>query len=98
MAGAAPEVQWAMNFCACQIGVHEPEFRSRCIRIGEALGLYKDEKVAKDLEDAFASASEREAARARRNRNIAIALSLAALTTAVIVLLFLLAWFFFFRG
>ena len=48
MAGAAPEVQWAMNFCACQIGVHEPEFRSRCTKLGEALGLYKDEKVAKN--------------------------------------------------
>src|SRR5690606_9194416 len=28
MAHAEPEVQWAMNFCAGQIGVHEPEFRA----------------------------------------------------------------------
>lgn len=47
MADAEPEVQWAMNFCACQIGVHELKFRSRCIKLGEALGLYKDEHVAK---------------------------------------------------
>jgi 3-methyladenine DNA glycosylase AlkD len=26
MANAEPEVQWAMNFCAGQIGVHEPKF------------------------------------------------------------------------
>ena len=48
MANAEPEVQWAMNFCAGQIGVHEPKFRSRCIKLGEALGLYKDEHVAKN--------------------------------------------------
>jgi len=48
LANAEPEVQWAMNFCACQIGVHEPEYRSRCIRLGEAVGLYKDLKVSKN--------------------------------------------------
>lgn len=48
MADAEPEVQWAMNFCAGQIGIHEPHFRSRCIKLGEALGLYKDERVAKN--------------------------------------------------
>lgn len=47
LAHAEPEVQWAMNFCAGQIGVHEPQFRSRCITLGEAVGLYKDEPVAK---------------------------------------------------
>jgi 3-methyladenine DNA glycosylase AlkD len=46
MANAEPEVQWAMNFCAGQIGVHQPEFRSRCIKLGKTSGLYKDEKVA----------------------------------------------------
>jgi 3-methyladenine DNA glycosylase AlkD len=46
LADADPGVQWAMNFCACQIGVHEPEHRSRCIRLGEALGLYKEERVS----------------------------------------------------
>ena len=44
----APEVQWAMNFSAAQIGVHEPEFRSQCIELGEKLGLYKDDPVAKN--------------------------------------------------
>lgn len=53
MANAEPEVQWAMNFCAGQIGVHEPEFRSRCIRLGEALGLYKDQHVARNCTPSY---------------------------------------------
>ncbi len=53
MANAEPEVQWAMNFCAGQIGVHEPRFRSRCIKRGEALGLYKDEHVAKNCTPSY---------------------------------------------
>ncbi|MBL8799276.1 MAG: DNA alkylation repair protein [Planctomycetia bacterium] len=53
MASAEPEVQWAMNFCAGQIGIHEPQFRSRCIKLGEALGLYKDEHVAKNCTPSY---------------------------------------------
>lgn len=41
----SPEVQWAMNFAAAQIGIFEPGYRSRCIRLGERTGLYKDEIV-----------------------------------------------------
>ncbi len=40
-----PEVQWAMNFTAGQIGKWQEEFRNRCIGIGETTGLYKDEVV-----------------------------------------------------
>ena len=43
-----PEVQWAMNFTAGQIGIYQPEFRSRCMAIGEETGLYKNEIVAKN--------------------------------------------------
>ena len=43
-----PEVQWAMNFTAAQIGIFQPEYRSRCIALGERTGLYKDEIVAKN--------------------------------------------------
>lgn len=43
-----PEVQWAMNFTAGQIGKWQEEYRSRCISIGEETGLYKDEVVAKN--------------------------------------------------
>jgi len=53
MADAEPDVQWAMNFCAGQIGVHEPKFRSRCIQMGKKLGLYKDEKVAKNCTPSY---------------------------------------------
>lgn len=42
-----PEVQWAMNFVAGWIGVYQPEYRSRCIAIGERTGLYKGEMVSK---------------------------------------------------
>ena len=44
----APEVQWAMNFTAAQIGIFQPEYRSRCITLGERTGLYKNEIVAKN--------------------------------------------------
>jgi 3-methyladenine DNA glycosylase AlkD len=53
MANAEPEVQWAMNFCAGQIGIHEPEFRSRCIKLGETLGLYKDEHVSRNCTPSY---------------------------------------------
>lgn len=42
-----PEVQWAMNFTAGWIGVHEKKYRNRCISIGEKTGLYKGEMVSK---------------------------------------------------
>jgi len=40
-----PEVQWAMNFTAAQIGIFQPAFRSRCIELGERTGLYRDDVV-----------------------------------------------------
>ena len=43
-----PEVQWAMNFLAAQIGIFQPEFRSRCVALGERTGLFKDEVVPKN--------------------------------------------------
>lgn len=43
-----PEVQWAMNFTAAQIGIFQEEFRSSCITLGEKTGLYKYEMVAKN--------------------------------------------------
>ena len=47
IAEEAPEVQWAMNFTAAWIGIHQPEYRSRCVALGENLGLYKDEPVSR---------------------------------------------------
>lgn len=40
-----PEVQWAMNYTAGQIGKWQEEYRARCISIGEDTGLYKDDVV-----------------------------------------------------
>lgn len=48
-----PEVQWAMNFTAGQIGVFQPEYRSRCIALGERTGLYRDEVVAKNCTPSY---------------------------------------------
>jgi 3-methyladenine DNA glycosylase AlkD len=45
LATEVPEVQWAMNFTAAQIGIFQPEHRSRCIALGERVGLYKDDLV-----------------------------------------------------
>ncbi len=43
-----PEVQWAMNFTAAQIGIFQSEYRSRCIALGERTALYRDEVVTKN--------------------------------------------------
>lgn len=43
-----PEVQWAMNFTAAQIGIFQEEYRKRCVALGEQIGLYKNEIVAKN--------------------------------------------------
>lgn len=48
LASEVPEVQWAMNFTAGQIGTFETHLRARCIKIGETTGLYRDEIVAKN--------------------------------------------------
>lgn len=42
-----PEVQWAMNFTAGQIGKWQEEYRNQCISIGETTGLYSEEKAPK---------------------------------------------------
>ena len=42
-----PEVQWAMNFTAGQIGKWQEQYRARCIAIGEETGLYSEEVAPK---------------------------------------------------
>lgn len=54
MGGAAPEVQWTMNFCLAEIGIHFPEHRKRALAIGEALGVYRDYPVSKGCTSPFA--------------------------------------------
>ena len=53
MAADHLEVRGAMTFCAGWIGVHEPEFRSRCMRIGEEIGLYKNDLVRKNCTPSY---------------------------------------------
>ncbi|HHW10844.1 MAG TPA: DNA alkylation repair protein [Firmicutes bacterium] len=54
MGGAAPQVQWTMNFCLAAIGINFPELRERAIAIGEKLGLYRDYPVSKGCVSPYA--------------------------------------------
>lgn len=54
MGGAAPEVQWTMNSCLANIGIHHPKHRKRALAIGEALGVYRDYPVSKGCTSPFA--------------------------------------------
>ncbi len=53
MASEKPAVQWTMNFCAGWIGVHDPQYRSRCIKLGEETGLYRDEVVPRNCTPSY---------------------------------------------
>jgi len=44
---ASEKVQWNMNWCAAQIGIADERLRSRCVALGERLGLYRDYPVSK---------------------------------------------------
>jgi 3-methyladenine DNA glycosylase AlkD len=54
MGGAAPAVQWTMNCCLAEIGIHFPKHRKRALAIGERLGLYRDYPVSKGCTSPFA--------------------------------------------
>lgn len=54
MPTAAPEVQWTMNSCLANIGIHHPKLRKRALAIGEALGIYRDYPVSKGCTSPFA--------------------------------------------
>ncbi len=47
LASEDPEVQWAMNFTAGWIGVHDPQYRKELIDLGEEVGLYADEPMVR---------------------------------------------------
>ena len=53
MADEKPEVQWAMNYTAGQIGKWEEKYRKKCISIGEETGLYKDEVVPRNCTPSY---------------------------------------------
>lgn len=54
LGAAAPEVQWTMNACLAEIGIHFPEHRTRALAIGEALGVYRDYPCSKGCTSPFA--------------------------------------------
>jgi 3-methyladenine DNA glycosylase AlkD len=54
MGAAAPEVQWTMNMCLAEIGIHFPKHRKRALAIGEKLGIYRDYPVSKGCTSPFA--------------------------------------------
>jgi 3-methyladenine DNA glycosylase AlkD len=54
MAGAPAEVQWTMNACLANIGIHHPKHRKRALAIGESLGVYRDYPVSKGCTSPFA--------------------------------------------
>ena len=54
MGTAAPEVQWTMNMCLAEIGIHFPNHRKRALAIGEKLGIYRDYPCSKGCTSPFA--------------------------------------------
>lgn len=53
----APErLQWAMNTCLAQIGIHHPEHRERALQIGERLGVLRDYPTSPGCTSPFAPA------------------------------------------
>ncbi len=54
MGRAASEVQWTMNCCLAEIGIHFPDHRKRALAIGETLGIYRDYPVSKGCTSPFA--------------------------------------------
>ena len=54
MGAAAPEVQWTMNCCLAEIGIHFPKHRKRALAIGEKLGIYRDYPCSKGCTSPFA--------------------------------------------
>ncbi len=50
---ASGPIQWNMNWCAAQIGIADERLRSRCVALGERLGLYRDYPVSKGCTSPF---------------------------------------------
>lgn len=56
LSASRPEVQWTMNICLAEIGIHSPKLRKRALAIGEKHGLYRDYPVSKGCTSPFAPA------------------------------------------
>jgi 3-methyladenine DNA glycosylase AlkD len=51
---APSEVQWTMNSCLAEVGIHHPKLLKRALAIGEKLGVYRDYPCAKGCTSPFA--------------------------------------------
>lgn len=54
MKDAPDRLQWAMNTCLAQIGIHHPEHRARAVGIGERLEVLKDYPTPPNCTSPFA--------------------------------------------
>jgi 3-methyladenine DNA glycosylase AlkD len=54
MKDAPDRLQWAMNECLANIGIHHPEYRARAIGIGERLEVLKDYPTPPNCTSPFA--------------------------------------------
>lgn len=54
MKDAPSRLQWAMNECLANIGIHHPEYRARAISIGERLEVLKDYPTPPNCTSPFA--------------------------------------------
>lgn len=54
MPKAPREVQWTMNTTLAQIGIEHPKLRARALRMGEAIGAFRDYPVSKGCTSPFA--------------------------------------------
>lgn len=54
MKSAPDRLQWAMNECLANIGIHHPEYRARALDIGERLEVLKDYPTPPNCTSPFA--------------------------------------------
>ncbi|MCW3052972.1 MAG: hypothetical protein JWN14_2142, partial [Chthonomonadales bacterium] len=53
--GSAPTVvQWTMNYCLAEIGIHFADHRERALTIGNKLGVFRDYPTSKGCTSPFA--------------------------------------------
>jgi 3-methyladenine DNA glycosylase AlkD len=54
MLGQPAVVQWTMNYCLAETGIHFPEHRERALAMGERLGVFRDYPTSKGCTSPFA--------------------------------------------
>lgn len=54
MAGAHARLQWEMNTTLAQIGIENPDLRTRALEIGERLGVLRDYPTPPNCTSPFA--------------------------------------------